>query len=119
MKNLKLKFLVFVLFLIPSLKLLSQEIQFNTIFTTDTVLFPFEHIDCISSMTIEGEAYLYHDTSLVRVILEDDSGYQYMILEAYPLICQDPVFTFNRHCDETCFINQANPYSIIIQIIDG
>jgi hypothetical protein len=70
-------------------------------------------------MTIEGDAHLHNDTSLVRVILEDTSGVQYMILEAYPLICNDNYFAFTNHCDETCFLDQANPYALIIQIIDG
>jgi hypothetical protein len=53
--------------------LFSQEIQFNTNFTSDTVLFPFENIDIISSMTIEGDIHLHNDTSLVS-ILYDISG---------------------------------------------
>jgi hypothetical protein len=102
-----------------SSNLFGQEIQINANFTSDTVLFPFEHIDIISSMKMEGNVYLHHDTSLVRVILKDKTGYQYMIMEAYPLINEDSVFTFPSHCDETCFLDQIHPYSIIIQIVDG
>jgi hypothetical protein len=119
MKTLILKFFALLLILNSNLTLFSQEIQISSIFTSDTVLFPFDQIDMVSSMTIEGEVHLHHDTSLVRVILEDDYGYQYMILEAYPLIIADSIFTFTRHCDETCLLDQANPYSLNIQIIDG
>lgn len=119
MKALIIKIIVCFLILGTSSNLFSQEIQFNANFTSDTVLFPFEHIDIMSSMTIEGEVHLHHDTSLVRVILEDTSGVQYMILEAYPLICTESSFSFTKHCDETCFLDQASPYSLIIQIIDG
>jgi len=102
-----------------SLNLFSQEIEINGTFTSDTVIFPFGNIDTISELNMEGELALFNDTSLVRVILEDTSGIQYMILEAYPLICSDTSFSFNHHCDETCFLDEINPYSIIIQIIDA
>ncbi len=110
MKTLILKFFVWCLILNSNLDLFSQEIQFNTIFTSDTTLFPFERIDRISSLTVEGEVHLHHETSMVRLIMEDISGYQYMILEAYPLICEDSVMTFYNHCDETCIIGQTQPY---------
>ena len=90
---------IFALFLILNLpsKLFSQEIEIDLTFTSDTVIFPFEYIDTISELNMEGELSLHSDTSLVRVILEDDSGVQYMILEAYPLICPDTNFSISHH----------------------
>jgi len=59
----------------------------------------------------------YQDTSLVRVILEDEYGIKYLIFEAYPLICEDLDFSLKDYCDETCFLDQLRPYSVIIQVI--
>jgi hypothetical protein len=115
----KLILLVFALFFISSANLLSQEISIYSIFTHDTVFFPFENIESISEMTIEGEVTLSHDTSLVRVIVEDDFGVQNMIFEAYPLIYANTYISFAQYCDETCFLDLVNPYSIIIQVIDA
>lgn len=68
---------------------------------------------------MDGEIVLNNDTSLVRVILEDEYGIQYMIFEAYPLIFENHSFSFSHHCDETCFLNEIMPYSLKIQIIDA
>lgn len=68
---------------------------------------------------MEGDVHLNSDTSLVRVILEDDFGSQYMIFETYPLICPSLYISFTGYCDETCFLEMINPSSIIIQVIDA
>jgi hypothetical protein len=99
--------------------LFSQELEIDYVFTHDTVIDPFENMEPVSEMTLEGEVTLNNDTSLVRVILQDEGGAQYMILESYPLISTGSTVSFNNHCDETCFLEQVNPNSIIIQIIDA
>jgi hypothetical protein len=109
----------FFLILVASPNLFSQEIEIDFIFTGDTVLYPFEGIETISEMTIDGDVRLTEVTSLIRVILEDESGYQYMIFESYPLICPDLEFSFANHCDETCFLDELHPYSLIIQVIEA
>jgi hypothetical protein len=113
------KFLAIVIldigcFLSSSLQ--AQTIQIDSLITSDGEIFPFENINLISSITVEGNVNFNHDTSLVRVILTDDNGFQYMILEEYPLICTNLSITFNNHCDETCLLEQVNPNSIIIQV---
>ena len=49
----------------------------------------------------------------------DDNSYQYIIFETYSLICPDLYVNFSDHCDETCFLEQVNPNSIIIQVFDA
>ena len=93
--------------------------EFHLTFTSDTVIYPFENIEFISDMTMDGDVELYSDTSLVRVILEDEYGFQYMIFEAYPLICPGNETSPRDYCDETCFLDMINPYSLIIQVIDA
>jgi len=97
----------------------SQTIQIDSTFTTDAEIFPFENLELISELLIEGDVELSSDTSLVRVILEDENGFRYMVLEAYPLICPEIDFTVQDHCDETCALDMINPASVIIQIIDA
>ena len=97
----------------------AQTIQIDSTFNSNGEIFPFENFDLISSLTIEGDIILNHDTSLVRVILEEESGYHYMILEAYPLICENTSFSMKDYCDETCALEQCRPVSVIIQIIDS
>ena len=97
----------------------AQGIEIDSTFSTFCEIYPFESIESISSLTIEGDISLNNDTSLARVIVEDVSGFQYMVLEAYPLICEDLDFSVKDYCDETCALEQCKPISVIIQIIDA
>jgi hypothetical protein len=42
-----------------------------------------------------------------------------MIFEAYPLIVDDSHIDINAGCDETCYLNQVDPVSVKIQIINA
>jgi hypothetical protein len=97
----------------------SQYIEFDLTFTGDTVLYPFENIENISEMTMDGNVEFFSDTSLVRLILEDENGYKYMIFESYPLISAGPLVSASEYCDETCALNECNPYSLIVQVINA
>jgi hypothetical protein len=101
------------------MKIYSQEISIDSTFKSSFEIFPFNQIDKIGGINVEGEVYLNSDTSLVRLILEDDDGFQYMIFETYSLICPNLYINFKDSCDETCFLEQVNPNSIIIQVIDA
>jgi hypothetical protein len=119
MKKVIIHFIVLSIILQASLKIYSQDIAIDSIFRSSFEIFPFENIEQIGGITMEGNVYLNSDTSLVRVILEDDYGVQYMIFETYPLICPDLYVDFTIHCDETCLLEQTNPSSIIIQVADA
>jgi len=121
MKNFIRYFIVLFLFSFAPIKIYSQEteIKIDSIFNSSFELFLFEQIENISGITVDGDVQLNSDTSLVRVILEDDNGIQYMILETYPLICPGQFCNYPGYCDETCFLEQVNPNSIIIQVIDA
>ncbi len=121
MKNFIRNFIVLFLISSAPIKIYSQEIEIeiDSIFNSSFELFPFEQNENISGITVDGDVHLNSDTSLVRVILEDDNGIQYMILETYPLICPGQFRNYPGYCDETCFLEQVNPNSIIIQVIDA
>jgi hypothetical protein len=114
MKNFMIKLLVFFLISLASLNIYSQEIEIDSTFKSSFEIFPFDQIQNISGITMEGDVHLNRDTSLVRVILKDNNGFQYMIFETYPLICPNLDTNFSSNCDETCFLEQISPYSIII-----
>jgi hypothetical protein len=97
----------------------AQTIQIDSTFTSDGEIFPFGPNDTIYGLTISGHVTLSSDTSLVRVILTDDSGNEWMVYEAYPMIVTDSAFDLEEVCDETCYLEEFHPHSLIIQIIDG
>jgi hypothetical protein len=45
---------------------IGQDIDFNLTFTGDTVQYPFENIETISELTMDGNVESFSDTSLVR-----------------------------------------------------
>ncbi len=102
MKAIMKKSGIFLLFLFATLNLFSQEIQIALNFTGDTTISPFEGIERITELSMEGSATLNHDTSLVRLIMKDENGRQYMIFESYALICPDMRISYENYCDETC-----------------
>jgi hypothetical protein len=104
------------LFLTP---MKAQTIQIDSIFTSDGEIFPFSPNDTIYGLSISGSVALHSDTSLVRVILTDNSGNEWMVYEAYPMIVTDTAFETEEGCDETCYLEDFIPYSIQIQIINS
>jgi C1A family cysteine protease len=119
MKTLIQTLCAFFLILAISFNLSAQEIQIDVTFTSDTLIYPFEGIDKISELSMEGSATLNNDTSLVRVILQDETGFQYMVFETYPLISITKLVSIKKYCDETCALKQIHPISLIIQLIDA
>lgn len=97
----------------------AQTIQIDSIFTSDGEIFPFSPNDTIYGLSISGSVVLHSDTSLVRVILTDNSGQEWMVYEAYPMIAEDSVFDIIEECDETCFLNECVHHSLRIQLVDA
>jgi hypothetical protein len=111
--------LLMVLFFANALSVKSQTIEIDSLFTADGEIFPFEPGDTIYGLSISGTVDLFSDTSLVRVILSDISGNEWMVYEAYPMIVEDTLFEIEEECDETCYLHEFFPLKIFIQIIDA
>ena len=69
----------------------AQTIQIGSTFTSDGEIFPFSPNDTIYGLSISGSVTLNSDTSLVRVVLTDIAGQEWMVYEAYPMIVTDTV----------------------------
>ena len=107
-----------ILLLNLSLCIKSQTITIDSTFTSDAEIFPFNQNGTINGLRISGSVTLNSDTSLVRVVFTDDLYDEYMIWEAYPLIVSQNSFSFENVYDETYCLNQLDPYSIRIEIIN-
>ena len=42
--------------------------------------------------------------------------HEYLVLEAFPLICDKLEFSFNKYCDESFLINDETPKELIIVV---
>jgi len=124
MKNKLLHLKIFYLYLLIifagfSNNLLSQSIQIDSTFASDTEIFPFSVNDTIYGLKLSGNVQLNSDTSLVRVILSDTNGTEYMIYESYPLIVDEDTISLDEVCDETCYLDNFIPYSVRFEIINA
>lgn len=57
----------------------------------------------------------------MKIFIRDLQSHQggFMVFESYPLIAYDSAYAFSNQCDETCFLNGADPISIRIEIINA
>jgi hypothetical protein len=97
----------------------AQTIVIDSTFTVDGEIFPFGQGDTIYGLSISGSVELFSDTSLVRVILSDQDGNEWMVYEAYSLILPCGFIEFSDAADETKFLQVNSPLSIEVQIIEA
>ncbi|MBC8320170.1 MAG: T9SS type A sorting domain-containing protein [Bacteroidetes bacterium] len=119
--TIKAKTIYLVLGLLVYLTLMTsaQTISIDSTFTTDTEIIPFSTTGKVYGLSLNGSVELFSDNSLVRVILYDTLFNEFLVYEAYPLICLLDDFDINSLCDETCYSDGFVPYSLEIQIINA
>ena len=111
--------LLMALFFGNAFSIKSQTIEIDSLFTADGEIYPFEPGDTIYGLSISGTVHLFSDTSLVRVILSDSSGNEWMVYEAYPMINPNKTISFNEFADETMFRQIINPANLRIEILQA
>ena len=87
-------------------------------FNSDTQIYPFNG-QTLYGIGITGNIVFNSDSSLVRIIIGDNSGNEYMIYETYTMLDTVWNFNFNQECEETCFLDGYIGTTIIIQIVDA
>lgn len=101
---LSIAFLFCVSYLFSQIPIFDNPISINQTITTDTEIFPFNG-ETLYGAGVNGNITFNSDSSLVRIILSDNSGMEYMIYETYPMLDTIWSFTFNEECEETCFLD--------------
>jgi hypothetical protein len=87
-------------------------------FTSDTTIFPFAG-QSIYGIAANGNVQFNSYNSYVRILVADNSGDQFIILESYPMLDTIWNFNFNTHCDESCYLNNFQATSIVFHILDA
>ena len=96
----------------------NDTITINESFTYDTTI----SLSCYQSIYgigVSGNIQFYSDTSLVRIIVADTTGLEYMVYETYPMIDTVWNFSFTQKCEETCFLDGFSLNSVNIQIVNA
>ncbi len=98
---------------------MSTKIPVNKYFPANEILKPFDSINQISGLSISADIKLNSDTSLVRVVLIDESNREYLVYETFPLISGIPEFSVDSAGEETMVLNDVIPVAIRIELIDA
>jgi uncharacterized protein (TIGR02145 family) len=94
-------------------------IPVNKYFPANEILKPFDSINQISGLSISADVKLNSDTSLVRVVLIDESNREYLVYETFPLISGVPEFSVDSAGEETMVLHDVIPLAIRIELIDA
>lgn len=97
----------------------AKTINVNQTYNHYVELTPFSTVSNASSVTITGSVTLNSDTSLVRILLVDNVGEEYMLFESYSMIVDTNVYSFSNYTDETKYLHNIKPQSLKIYTEDA
>ncbi len=117
MKKFKLIVFVILINLLATL-MFAGNININNSYSSDTIINPF-NTNPIFGLSFTGNINLNSDTSLVRIILETQTGEEYMLYEAYPLISNSIAYSVQNKSDETMYLDGIQPSSLRVEIINS
>ena len=95
----------------------TKKLSIDKTYTSDSYI-PLDDISSVSSLSISGKIKLNDYPSLIRVILITEE-HEYLVMEAFPLICDKQEFSFNKNCDETALLNDEKPLELIIVVTNA
>ncbi|MEI7463278.1 MAG: hypothetical protein WCK03_02665 [Candidatus Taylorbacteria bacterium] len=93
-------------------------INVNKTFTQNGV-YPLSIGKPVYGLQIAADTYLSSGTSLVRVILTDNRGNEYLVFEGSPITFGQGAFSISNYCEETCLLNGIIPTSLKIEVLNG
>ena len=113
----KIRLLILALFL--ATVCLGNTITINQTWSYYTEITPFNGINNASSITMSGNVVLNSDTSLVRIVMIDNVGEEYMLFESYSMIVDTNTYSFSNYTDETKYLHNIKPQSLRIYAEDA
>jgi len=96
-----------------------ERIPVNRTFETNDLITPFNSARPISGLSISADIRLNSDTSLVRVILIDESSVEYLIFEAYPIFSGSMTFSVENAGEESLVLNDVTPVAVKFDLADA
>jgi hypothetical protein len=96
-----------------------RRIPLDLALNENTELNVFESKTPISGLAISGDISLYSDSSLVRLILVDLHGDEYLIYETYPILAGSTRFSVAGMAEETSSLDQVIPFRMTLELVDA
>ncbi len=94
-----------------------REIPVGLRMNENTELDIFDSESPISGLAISGEISLHSDSSLVRLVLVDHKGSEYLIYETYPILAGATQFSVSGVAEETSDLNQVIPFRVRVELV--
>ncbi|MCP4110033.1 MAG: hypothetical protein GY749_31680 [Desulfobacteraceae bacterium] len=89
-------------------------------FDADRELRLSDDISSVYALSIEdADIQLFNDSSLVRVVLADNRGNEYLVYEAYSLLAAQRTYSVANACEETCLLSSVNPSLLRVEVTDA
>jgi len=86
---------------------------------TNILVYPLDINTPVYGLAISGNVFLAQKDSLIRAILIDSNGKEYLAYESYYLIADSSYFSVSKACEETCFLDGITPSYLKIQLINS
>lgn len=81
-------------------------------FLTSETIAPFRANKSIIGLSINGTIAKESEDYLVRIIMIDKKGDEYLIMESYELINDSPYIILDNYCEETALLDNVIPHEI-------
>lgn len=91
-----------------------ETIPLNFTMTNDYSFKPFSAGNKISGLSVDANITKYAYDYLVRIILKDSQGEEYLVMESYKELCNDNSITIRDYCEETSLLENVCPDSLIV-----
>lgn len=114
-----MKIRLLILALLLATVCLGNTITINQTYSYYTEITPFNGINNASSITMSGNVVLNSDTSLVRILLIDNVGEEYLLFESYSMIVDTNAYSFSNYTDETKYLHNIKPQSLRVYTEDA
>lgn len=86
-----------------------HSIVIDSIYDESTELFIFDGVDCVDGLSVTMDVAIHSSDFLIRVLLEDVNGHQYLVAESYKALSKDNTLTLADYCEETALLNGVQP----------
>lgn len=117
--NQKIKFIIVCLCCFIVIKSNATLKTINTTYTQTTTITPLSSVTQISSLSVTGSVVFNHDSSLVRVLVRDAAGTEYLIYERYPLCASSKSISYTNEAEETNVLRNIKPVSIVVVVLNA
>ena len=116
---------IFLIMCLPVVARVSNDFSLDTlrsnmvtnhvnIVTNKNLTFKVPTSEIINGLSVDGTIFKKEAKHLLRIILKDIYGKEYLIMESYNEIYDESNDVFSNYCEETAYINNVKPDSILI-----